>query len=150
MANESPYREIADALYTIITDEWSTEGFRVLHDRLHPSVGAEGTRIGISIDEEVPASGNMLQNNTSVLVQFYRRWDPDVDPSKRVDPRIIADDAERFRRALRSYSYNSTGTSWFFNLTGIAYPNDPVGNKTRFEARLVAHGNNSALIETTG
>jgi hypothetical protein len=146
----SPYRQIADALETIINAEYAPEGYKAIHDRLHPSVGREGTRIGISLDEERTAPGRGVQMNTAVLVQFYRRWDPDVDPTKKVDPRVIADFAERFRVAVRTHDFASSGSAWYFNLDAITYPNDPVGNKTRFEARLTAFGNNTALVETTG
>jgi hypothetical protein len=112
-------------------------------------VGQEGTRVGIAPEEETPRPTNMLQQDTAITVKFYRRYDTTVDPNKKVDPRVIAGFADRFRQALRGASDVGTDSSWYFNLIRIRYPNDPTGNKTRFEADLVAYGSNSALIETT-
>lgn len=146
----SPYAEVADALKAIIDAEWATEGYTAIHDNLHPAVGMEGTRIGIAPEEEAARAGMMIQNDIAVTVKFYRRWDPDIDPLKKVDPRPITEHGERFRQALRRATSAGTDQVWFFNLLRIRYPNDPVGNKTRFEADIVAYGNNSALVETTG
>jgi hypothetical protein len=146
----TPYEQVADALKTIIDAEWTAEGWTAIHDNLHPAVGQEGTRIGISPEEETPAAGNMYQNNISVTVKFYRRWDADVDVTKKVDPRLISQHAFRFQKAMLAYRGPNTGGAWYFNLMRIRYPNDPTGNKTRFEADIVAYGNNPALIETTG
>lgn len=144
------YAEIADALKVIIDAEFAPESYTATHDNLHPAVGLEGARIGIAPEEESPASGNMLQQNTIITVKFYRRWDSDVDPTKKVDPRVIARFAERLRIALREANKVSTGQVWYFNLMRVRYPNDPTGNKTRFEADITVYGNNQALIETTG
>lgn len=144
------YTELADALKVIIDAEFAPEGYTAAHDNLHPAVGLEGTRIGLAPEEESPATANMLQQNTTVTVKFYRRWDADVDPTKKIDPRVIAVFAERLRKALRTANTASTGQVWFFNLVRVTYPNDPTGNKTRFEATIVAYGNNQALVETTG
>jgi hypothetical protein len=146
----SPYAEVADAVAGILDAEFAPEGMTTLHDNLHPAVGAEGSRMGVSIEDETPRAGNMIQNDIAVTVKFYRRWDPDVDIHKKVDPRIIAGFAERFRNAIREYQAPGTNKVWYFNLVRIRYPNDPVGNKSRFEADLVAYGSNSALVETTG
>lgn len=146
----SPYAEAAEFLKALIDDEWSVEGWTAIHDNLHPAIGQEGTRIGIAPEEETPRAGNMLFNDIVITVKFYRRWDPDVDYTKKVDPHDIAAHAERFRRAVKAAGDPRTGAVWYFNITRIRYPNDPVGNKTRFEADIVAYGNNSALVETTG
>jgi hypothetical protein len=146
----SPYTQVADAVKAIIDAEYLPEGYTAIHDNLHPAVGAEGTRVGIAPEEEAPRGGNMIQNEIAVTVKFYRRWDPDVDPTKKVDPRPITEFAERFRNAVRVANAGGSDSFWYFNVVRIRYPNDPVGNKTRFEADLVAFGTNSALSETTG
>lgn len=150
MTVTAPYSQIADALKAIIDAEFAAESYTAIHDNLHPAVGSEGTRIGIAPEEETPRVGNMLQQDTAITVKFYRRWDPDVDPLKKVDPRPITVFAERFRRAIQAAQTPGNNRVWYFNLVRVRYPNDPVGNKTRFEADLVAYGNNSALVETTG
>jgi hypothetical protein len=146
----SPYAQAADALKTIIDAEYLTEGYTAIHDNLHPAVGQDGTRIGIAPEEESARSGNMIQNDIAITVKFYRRWDPDVDYDKKVDPRPITELAHRFRAACRQATDPNTGEVWFFNILRIRYPNDPVGNKTRFEADIVAYGANNALVETFG
>jgi hypothetical protein len=146
----SPYVQVAEALKTIIDAEFAAEGYTAIHDNLHPAVGQEGTRIGIAPEEEAARAGNMVQNDTAITVKFYRRWDPEVDYNKKVDPRPITEFAERFRQAIRDNNEIGTDSAWYFNLVRIRYPNDPVGNKSRFEADLVVYGTNSALIETTG
>lgn len=146
----SPYAEAANAIKTIIDAEWTPEGWVAIHDNLHPAIGREGVRIGIAPEEEAARSGNMIQNDIVITVKFYTRWDDEVDYTKKVDPRIIAEHAERFRQALQDYNGPHTSNVWYFNLLRIRYPNDPVGNKTRFEADMVAYGNNTALLETVG
>jgi len=145
----SPYSQAADAIKLIIDTEWAVEGWTAIHDNLHPAVGQEGTRIGISPEDETPRPNNMIQNDIAITVKFYRRWDADVDETKKVDPRLISEHAFRFQEALRTATTSSTGAVWYFNLVRLRYPNDPTGNKTRFEADLVAYGNNPALLETT-
>ena len=146
----SPYAEAADALKAIIDAEWASEGWSAIHDNLHPAIGQEGVRIGIAPEEEAGRAGNLIQNDISITVKFYLRWDADVDYTKRVDPRIIAEHALRFREACRFASDPATPGVWFFNVMRIRYPNDPVGNKTRFEADVVAYGNNPSFLETVG
>lgn len=145
----SPYAQAAEALEAIINAEFALEGLTAIHDNLHPAVGMEGTRIGIAPEEDAPRAGNMIQTDIAITVKFYRRWDPDIDPLKKVDPRPITEFAERFKKALRAHSAPGNDALWYFNLIRIRFPNDPVGNKTRFEADLVAYGSNSALVETS-
>jgi hypothetical protein len=145
----SPYAQAADALKVIIDAEFAPEAWTAIHDNLHPGVGSNGLRIGIAPEEETARAGNMIMNDIVITVKFYRRWAEDVDINKKIDPRPTTEYAERFRQALRRASDPRTDSVWYFNLTRIRYPNDPTGNKTRFEADLVAYGSNSALIETT-
>ena len=145
-----PYSEAANALFDIITDEFAPEGFRVLHDNLHPAVGAEGTRIGIAPEAEVPVTTNLIVNDIRIVVKFHGRFNGEVDPNMRVDPRKVTNYAERFRRAIQRANSLGTQGVWFWNLVSVQYPDDPTGNKTRFWATIVAKGQNSALVETFG
>lgn len=145
----SAYAEIADALAAIITLEFEPEKFVPVHDRLHESVGHDRTRIGISLDSQVPQTDNMLVLDTTVLVQFYGRYKLDVDPDQKVDPRLVAARGERLMAAIRDHQAVPTNSFWYFNLSGIDYPSDPTGNKTRFEATVVAKAANPALHETS-
>lgn len=145
----SSYSQAAEALKTIIDAEFAPETYTALHDNLHPAVGREGTRIGIAPEVQEARAGNMVQQDIAITVKFYRRWDDAVDETKKVDPRPITEFAERFQNALRGNNQVGTDSVWYFNVVRIRYPNDPTGNKTRFEADLVAYGTNPFLTETT-
>lgn len=149
MAVTSPSTQTRAALKTVIESEFSAENFTVLDDRLHESLGDKGVRIGTSPVREYPSSNNMNVLNSEILVQFYGKWRKEIDPTQQVDPSIIEGYAERFRRAVNGAD-PKTEYVWFFNVLEISYPNDPTGNKTRFEARVLATGENSAIIETSG
>lgn len=144
-----PYEIISNALEAIITDEFEEERFPVVHDRLHESVGHSGTRIGISIEDQTPQLGNQLVLDTDVLIQFYGKWDKEIDPNQKVDPRKVSMYAHRLRTALSSRGVQASDAIWFFNIMSTSYPSDPTGNKTRFELLVRAKGDNSGLRETS-
>lgn len=137
------------ALINVIQTEFATEGFVVKGDHLHESLGMKGTVIGVSPNRSRPNNSRYIELETTILVQFYGKWDKNVNPEQSVDPTKIETYAERFRRALRTGDPNGNSV-WFFNLSDVNYPADPTGNKTRFEATVVAVGSNPALIETVG
>lgn len=145
-----PYTLAADSLKSILEAEFAPEGFRVLHDNLHPAVGIEGTRIGISPESEIPRAGNFLMNDIRINVKFHGRFAGDIDPESRVDPRKVTNFAERFRRAVQASNGIGNQHVWYWNITSVTYPDDPTGNKTRFHATVLAEGQNSGLVETTG
>lgn len=144
------YSETASALEAIINAAYASEGWVAEHDRLHESVGHERTRIGISLEEQAPQSDDYYTLETTLLVQFYGKYRLDVDPNQKVDPRVVAEYAERFMVAVRESADPVSGNLWFFNVVDIDYPNDPTGNKSRFEATVVAKANNPTLVETGG
>lgn len=153
MTVTSSYEEVANALKVIIDAEYAPEGLVAIHDELHESLGSAGTVIGISPDER----GDIVNNNSLVLetwvqVRFQGGYNLQVNPAQTVDPRIITNFAERFRRAIRTANSPHAGTqrSWYYQIVDIRYPRDPTGNKTRFFATIRAYGNNSSLVETTG
>lgn len=146
----SPTTTARLALMAVLADEFSVEGFTVVGDILHRSLGRDGkTRIGVSPLQETQYSRNALVNEPRLLVQFYGAWPDKIDPKTTVDPTKIETYAERFRRALHGHD-PKTNTLWFFDKLEITYPHDPTGNATRFEARVTAMGSNSMLVETTG
>lgn len=145
-----PYAEIAAGIKLIIDGEFAAEGYTAMHDRLHESVGYEGTRIGISPEDQIPQRGNELVLDTRVLVQFYGKFDLEVDNNQKVDPRTVTGYAARFRHALYSSAAQGTNGLWYFKLDSITYPRDPTGNKSRFEALVLAKGDNAGLVETIG
>lgn len=130
--------------------EFAAEGFPVYDDHLHESLGWDGkTRIGTSPIDSAPLASNEQVLVIRVKVQFYGKWNKEVDPDQRVDPGRIEEYAERFRRRMQT-SDPHTDTNWYIRVRRVAYPKDPTGNMTRFEAEVAVIGNNSALIETVG
>lgn len=144
----SPYSEVADALATIIDTEFSDLGVTAEHDYLHDSLGAEARAVGVSPIAERPRAGELAVQETNVRVQFFDFWEPEADPTASVDPRIVAGYAQRLRDAIRVARTTGTDAVWFFDVVGVEYPRDPVGNLSRFVATVRAYGNNSALVET--
>lgn len=143
---ESPYVIAATALKTIIDTKFSADGLVAVHDHLHESVGWDGNYVGISPDLERPETGSMAALGVYLKVQFYMKWEKQIDPFQKVDPFPIARLAQRFREGCRDSSLTYSGEFWFFQVLNITYPHDPTGNKTRFEASIKAWGNNAAVV----
>lgn len=144
----APETEARAALKSLIESAFSAEGFTVANDHLHESLGNKGTRIGVSPNRSSPTSSNNFVLEMQIFVQFYAKYKLEIDPLQSVDPATIEGYAERFREALRTGDPN-TSRVWYFQLTNLNYPLDPTGNKTRFEATVVARGNNTALLESS-
>lgn len=151
MSITDPFSIAFQLLEAIIAAEFSSEGLTLEADNLHESLGWEGPRVGAAPISEIPWSVDMLVQDLLIEMRFYDKWDKEINPEQAVDPRLITNKAERFRRAVKTASIN-VGTSqvWYFDVISILYPNDATGNKTRFVATLRVRGNNAALVETTG
>lgn len=144
----SPYALTADSLKMIIDAEFAAEEVEAIHDRLHESLGQKGRVVGIAPIREIPMASNEIVQLTTAEIRFFNQWKGKVDPQQTVDPRIIAEFAERLRVAVRDASVTISGQLWYFKVTGVEYPPDPVGNNSRFHMTIQAYGNNSSLVET--
>lgn len=145
----APETTARQSLIAVLATEFAAEQFPIKDDRIHQSLGHSGTVIGVSPERTISAPDNRYVNQIEILVQFYGKYNKEVDPKQTVSPSTVEGFAERFRSALRTGGVDpNTGLVWYFVLDRIEYPPDPTGNKTRFEAFLVARGNNSALVET--
>lgn len=142
--------QIKAILATEFANELEANDWFLWDDKLHRSLGSDGTYIGTSPNSETPWARDMHVLHTDILVQFYGRWDKEVDPKQIVDPVGIEVYAERFKRAIKSTGDAPNDHGWYFNLIRVDYLDDPTGNKTRFEAVLQGYGNNPVLIETSG
>lgn len=150
MTVTNPLTTARKQLFNLLRTEFAADGFIVLEDRLHKSLGRDGkTRIGVSPLRERPLRQNIEVLQYQLHVQFYGKWKDEINPAEITDPTIIETYAERFKRALRTGDPDQD-TVWYFILEAIDYPDDPTGNATRFEAEVTAMGTNSALLETTG
>jgi hypothetical protein len=140
---------VMEAVAAVVEDTFSAEGYTVEYDRLGRSAGmeiTEGARVAISMDpnqavEERP--GRVIELRTPILLQLYHAYTAEPDETIVVDPRIIAAEGQRLREAFRDGSGLSDGT-WYMRLTAVQYPNDPTGNASRLEARIVGFGENPA------
>lgn len=137
------------SLIAMINTEFAPEVFHAQDDFIHDSLGDKRTSIGVSPVRTRPYPRDEQVITIEILVQFYSKYDLKIDPTQRVSPVKIETYAERFRRAIR-VSDPKRNDVWFFKVLDLSYPNDPTGNKTRFEAVVAAVGQNSALIESTG
>lgn len=144
-----PYSIMAQVLQDAILAEFSDEPYLDLrHDRIHESLGEDGrTYVGLSPEAEPAADLDLRQE---ILVQFYGGYSAEVNPHQMVDPRGVTNKAERMRRALQAVTNVATPEVWYFNVVNTRYPNDPTGNKTRFEMLVIGHGSNTGLVETIG
>ena len=152
MARIVPYHTAATALKTIIDTEFPDRAVAAQHDKLHESLGYDKLDVGISPIEEAPMPTNEVTNQLLIFVQWYDVWEKLVDNAQQVNPFPITDMADRFRRAVRRQQATADGSDevWFFKVLRIQYPDDPTGNKTRFEATILVYGNNTGLVETGG
>lgn len=147
----SPFETIATAVKIVFDAEFATEGFSMIFDNLHQSLGRYRVDVGIAPDYDAPMSSGAIVQETWVIVKFYDLWTDEISPDTVVNPVRITAFAERFRDALRRAQASDPGTGqvWYFDVRRVSYPDDPTGNKTRFEAQIRAFGNNSNLIETS-
>lgn len=135
---------------TVFAPEIGT-GWLLLDDKLHRSVGHDGIgRIGISPNSAQPWPRDQQVEAVEVLVQVYGPYELKVDANQTVDPAVVEDFAERFQRGIKAAGTASTSRSWYYNVIRVEFPDDPTGNKSRFEAVLQGYGQNPALVETTG
>jgi hypothetical protein len=143
-----PYTLLANALEVVIQTEFSDIQYLIIrHDRLHASLGTDGrTYVGIYPEVEETRGIELVGQCT---IQFFDPYKADIDPQQQVDPRIIANKAERLRRALASARITGDAGVWYFDVVMTRYTTDATGNKSRFEMTVQSRGNNSALIETT-
>lgn len=146
-----PFTIISTAIIDAFNAEFAAEGFVMIPDRLHESLGRRRVDVGVSPTEDAPNMRNRIAEEMYVEVQFYGLWDESIDPETQVDPSVVTGYAARLKEALRTARAQDPGTAavWFFDVDRTRYPNDPTGNKTRFEMTIRAWGNNQNLVETT-
>lgn len=145
----SPFEVAYAILKQVIEAEFVTEGYTVVPDELHESLGSERVEIGIAPEREIPTPGSQVVNEVWMRVQWFDLWDAQINPAQQVNPIPITQKAERTRRAIRDIANAQYGGQvWYLSVEGIEYPRDPTGNKTRFVMLVRARGNNSALVET--
>lgn len=119
--------------------------------RLPRLFGFDGGAIGVYPRSQSPKIGQMNDLQTEVVVQFYGRYQKKrpIDPKLVVSPAAIEAAVEKFQTAVQGkLNTGSTASRWFYNVTGVSYPTDPVGQITRAEVTLQVHGSNPAIVES--
>lgn len=112
-------------------------------DKLLRAAGKDGARVAVYQEEAAPNARNRLVLEVPVVLQVYLAFEAEPDENLVVDPRVIAEHAQAFREALRGPAGQATDPSpWFLKLQAVRYPDDPTGNKSRFEALIVGVGEN--------
>ena len=148
----SPFSVAALAIKTSFDLEFAPEGFVMIYDKLHESLGRERVEVGVAPTEDVVSERNGVVQETWLEIRFYGLWKQEISPTTQVDPTQITEYAERLRDALRRTRATDPGTDqvWYFDVRRTIYPDDPTGNKTRFHMLVRALGNNAGLVESTG
>jgi hypothetical protein len=148
----SPFSIAAYTIKQVFDAEFAAEGYSMVYDKLHESLGRDRVEVGIAPTEDVVNERNSVVQETYMEVRFYDLWRQEIDPATQVDPTRITDYAERLRSALRRAKATMAGTGevWYFDVRRTTYPDDPTGNKTRFHMIVRAYGNNADLVESSG
>lgn len=141
------YTLLADAIETAVLIEFDDETYlEFRHDHLHESLGYD-QRLYVGLYPNEDSSFN-IELQQEVTLQFYDAYNLEIEPQQYVDPRVITNKAERMRQALQNIRTVGESELWYFDVTRTRYPDDPTGNKSRFEMTIVARGNNTGLVET--
>lgn len=147
----SPATALRDRLRSIIDAEFTAEGIVTRSDKLHESLGSDGAVAAVYPDFEQPNDAVMVAQEAHIIVQFFNAYDLKIDPTQEVDPGVIENYAERFKRACKAGgSYVGDQHDWYFNVVRIDYPDDPTGNKSRFVAEVTGFANNPAETVVSG
>lgn len=121
-------------------------GVVVKGDKLHGSLGTEDAIIGIYPKRTRPWGRDHNVLDCEVVVQYFNNYNLEVNPNESVDPAIIESKVDVLREKLKERIEPATSNCWYFEITEVNYPDDPTGNKSRFEATVLARGNNTAMI----
>lgn len=147
----SPMTDARARVKAIIAAVYTAEGWTAGDDKFGRSKGmgeAHGTAsISVTPDYERERFGKAYILDLGILVQFYLGYDAEPDETISRDSTIIEGYADRLRAAFAGAgSRVDVGDAWYLRLTGIEYPEDPTGNKTRFEATIVGEATNAAAL----
>lgn len=140
----APETVIAEQAKAIFDSEFTTEGFVAAHDKLLRAAGMDGeAHAAVSVNNARADNRVASQLNVEVLIQLYLGFDPNPDPNRVVDPRVIQGYGDRLRAAFDPQATSGTTSDmWYFTVRDIDYPDDPTGNKSRLEATLIGYADN--------
>lgn len=143
----APETLLRQRVAALIEDEFALDSGTVKNDKLPRAAGKDGAdEIATSPENAYPHQGNWTQLVVRARVQFYMGYDATPDEYISVDPAIIEAKGDQFRRALEGNQSGNSPDFWYLNLISLDYPDDPTGNKTRFEAVVEGRCNNPAFL----
>lgn len=140
--------ELRAAVKATVEAEFASEGLTVQDDKLHESLGIDAPIAGVYPEAERPHSSGAV-GIYIVGLQVFQRWDPQIDPTQKVDPAAIEAWAWRLQRRMRPESTVNGENISYYVVSEVLYPDDATGNKTRFVATLTGYGHNPSIMETT-
>jgi hypothetical protein len=147
----SPAENACDAVAALVDAEFTAEGWTTQHDKFGRSKGMElpedQAAIAVYQESERERQGQVQMLDVSVTLQFHLGYAAEPDETIVRDPRVIAEYADRVRRAFKgAASSGNSADFWYMRLTSVTYPDDPTGNKTRFEADVLVECENPASL----
>lgn len=144
---ESPSTALRAVLKAALTELLPAE-WDIRDGKLHPSLGGDATYgfAGTSPEDETPLGRDHNTLGPLVLVQVFLPWPKVVDNDRTEDPAAIEQLAEDFREEVRQRQDTATEEVWFMRVERLWYPDDPVGQKTRFYAHVRGMTQNTATI----
>jgi hypothetical protein len=84
-----------------------------------------------------------------VLVQVFGLWEKEVDNEKVIDPAPVEALARAFAREIQARQTGALPELWYIELERVGFPNDPTGQKTRFDAIVMGRAENPGVVETS-
>lgn len=134
-------KELTEAIYT-------PEGWTVNFDKLPRSTGHDAPEAALAVYPEAatPDPRHRVMLVIPCVLQVYLPYEARVDEGQQVDPTTIAGYADRLRRGFATGQGAGNSDLWYLRIDNITYPDDPTGNKTRFEAQITGRGDNTAEL----
>lgn len=121
------------------------------HDKFGRSAGMElaagKARMAVSANEAREDFRRVIELVVPVTFQFHMAYDAEPDETLVRDPRAIQALAARFRTGFNETS-GPGADHWFIRCKAVTYPDDPTGNKTRFEAEIEGRCSNPAALSS--
>lgn len=140
-----PETLVRDRVQSIFATVFTAEGWTAADDKLPRAAGKDGETVAACYPEAArERPGNVEVLEIPVVVQLYLAYTAEPDEFIVVDPGVIEGYADRLRAGFTNQSSGNVSDFWGLRLVGIEYPDDPTGNKSRLEARVVGMAQNKA------
>jgi len=147
----APETAARNAVKALIAAVYAAEDWEAGDDKFGRSKGMgephDVASISVTPDSSRERPGKAWLLDINITVQFYLGYDAEPDETIQRDSTIIEGYAARLRDAFAGGGATvDQDDAWYLRLTGIEYPVDPTGNKTRYEAQITAEGLNRAAM----